>query len=117
MAVDSDDHFPVRDNGLACKHGMFDRLDNTAAARDGHTSYCYAQDVVLLQNRSKLLGIEGVVIQLRTADNDNMIPYKVLVEPGIREGCAVCRNQQIGILKKGGCGINQGKLYRPLLEL
>ena len=54
------------------------------------------------------------IIEFGAGANDSMVFDEILMEVSVGERPTMCRQQQIGSLKKGCSGRNQRKLYRPV---
>lgn len=81
----------------------------TAAAGNLHTDDGDAFNIVVCDNLRQLFGVIAV-IQLRTANQRNPAPDKVLVESSIGIGGTVCGYQQV-------CTVKIRSVYRDKLNL
>ena len=72
---------------------MFD----TAAAGYFHADNCYTFNIVFGKYRCQLVSIVAV-IEFWTPYECNMAAYKLIVKAAVSICCAVCRDQQPGIV-------------------
>lgn len=86
---------------------------DAAAAGNFHAYHGDAFNVVIRNDLSKFFSVVAF-IQLRTANERDLVSDKVLVEIPVRIGSAIRGNKQIGIVKIGRINGNQFDLHRPL---
>ena len=93
-------------------HGMLD----AAAAGNFHAHNGDASDIVIGQDRGQLLGIVDAV-QLRAADQGNVIPDEFIVKIAVGVGGAVRSHQELRSVEIRCVHRRQFDLDRPLGEL
>ena len=106
----------TRNELVGCHQRTLDGVFKTAAARNLHAQDFDALDIVVRNDLRKLLGVVAL-IQLRTADQRDVVFHKVSMEIAVGVCCTVRRDQQICAIKVRCAHGNELDLTRPLEKL